>query len=344
MAQTVTEQSRALFRDKFHLYHSLRRLLSGIHVSLVSGTLLYDNWTLGADFSGLKRLDAIVFTLTVLGRISWHRLFKNPEKFLGLRRPTNAYRWAVLIVSLVTMIPNLAFHFPVIIASARTHRTINITVAQTTIQLVLFVAICGLHCYLIQRFLLTRYDEHYEPLSARYSAQRSLRERPAWSSAASVMSLQSYRDEVEDENPETQEGQSSSDQPHDEQLSFGSLLSVAYTRQFEQQSEGCNNNGRRDLGNDALICQLDAASPAHGSMTFDTPQAIASERVETHDAGRQKCPTLARFDYMRHNQMGTHSIATDPIIPWLFGIYSIAIASMVTLFALENRKGRFPSA
>jgi hypothetical protein len=224
------------------------------------------------------------------------KLFKDPNRFFGLQRPSTTYRKAVYCATTAFVAPGLLLN-PIILLSVQSHDATNFMgkpfLAICIVQFVTFLVSTAVSLGMVNEFLLdNEIDVPYDPTLT-----------PHQIAMISSVVLSS------DGNSEV----ISSPRRHDSTLHWststsGDHLAIAYARMHDLVLRT-----PLDDNQDQLDIVLGSSPDVPSTTSITTHRSQPPLVVMSNDPNQSRCQTLARFDFMPQSIEGLHSIPSSPL-------------------------------
>ena len=110
--------------------------------------------------------DFLAFILSVAARITWLFLFRDPGGFLGFRRPTKRYTWAVAGTLILTTLPNAVIHVWALKMALKNDTIVYSGIISAVLAIVFLIPPTTLAWWMAWRFMLgfDESNEDFEPV------------------------------------------------------------------------------------------------------------------------------------------------------------------------------------
>jgi hypothetical protein len=335
---SYTRYWRTLYQHKQQWYRHVLSLIMNYHFGILLSHFLMV-WATTAIVLGPSPtrplfLHLVAILLSLTARLSWTFLFREPAQFAGLRRPGLKYRWTVLTVCGTTTVPNLCVHVVVLRRSFQGlgEKEAGLMAAKvgavtSVLQIGLLWGACVLCVWMVWRFLVDWEDELYDPCMKGGSDGRGIRRAIEESEPA----LEPYSDTPH------------SPVYHGQGTAAISFLAAAYKKQKIEASTAAQEPERR-YQQDTPCCSIIEQEHGEGRPeNQDISTSGAPISAEVQSLSPLRCPTVARYDYMKENHTGANSWLFYPLIPAVIFTYSTLLSIPMVIFINETQHTKTPS-
>lgn len=323
---------RQLYQHKQQWYRHVLSLIMNYHSCILIPHFLMD-WAVTALIFGPSPsrplfLHLLAILLSLVARVTWIFLFRDPSQFVGLKRPGVKYRWTVLAACGATTVPNFVVHavimgrnFPGLREEAARLMAAKVGIVVSLMQIGLWGGAGGLCVWMVWRFLEDSEDEMYEPCVKSELNRRGLR----GAARDSETGLEPYSDTPH------------SFVSHGQPTAAVGLLANAYAKQRREQStagQEPERNQQRILSHNSITEQEHVEGASENQNISISATSISAE---DNSLTPLRCPTVARYDYMDKNHTGAHSWLFYPLIPAFLFAYSSIIAIPMIIFINQTK-------
>jgi hypothetical protein len=315
----------------------LCRVIISVYSSAVIGRLASDWILLESGFTGMQYLDLLIVVVSLLSRVIWSYLFRDPHRLFRFRRPSKGYRWAVYALSFFSVVPGLLLYIPLFVLSSRMEG--RFALGASIAQIVFYVVPVSVSVWMVNRFLLGEDDARYEPTIASIGALPNNDSSPA--------ALPAYFDTPPNSHP-LSSGPLLSSQT---QLTRVGYLDAAYSEQpalGTPAPERVKDRQASSLSTSETRHDVETYSVVDASTTnTSTSSVVDASNMSTStssDGDKLQCRTLARFDYMPQGRIGPHSWFTWPLVPLVLGSMKTIYFILVWALNHENKNAKIPSS
>lgn len=291
--------------NKQQWYRHVLGLCAAFHVTPNVGKLF---WHYNVGELDCVRPDFFALVLSMGGRFCWIFLFRDPETYLGFRRPSRMYKLAVACTVVATTLPNGFVHVWALRAAYTSMRLFNTGLIQAVLAMMGWFPLTGLVWWMAWRFLLRPHDEDpdFEP-TVKHGVQAS---------------IGSYTDEPQQ----------------------SSAVAASTTDYLTQAYEAQRRGTRPDLVS-SQADQEELVDSSSGLGQSNIEQGGSSSNEGASEARPLRCQTSARYDYMPQNHSGGHSWFFQPFLPFILTIYATLtmIFQLLLIHADRSYRLRAPS-
>ena len=299
-SRLATKNFRLIYAHKLQRYRWLLGLAASFHLTPVVGKLY---WHYATHHTPSIFPDFWAFCLSVVARVTWLFLFRDPAEFFRLQRPGRAYRLAVCGTVVLTTLPNGIVHVWALRMALKNDSLLASGRWPAIVAIIFLMPLAGLVSWMAWRFLLglEEKNEEFEP---------TIKSRSPFTRYADIPSSLPARTAAAD----------------------GYLFKA-----YEEQKLGelgvppAHSSTQEEATTVSPEVQSDAAVNLEGPIETNVD-------VFSNNTKPLRCQTIARFEHRSESHAGPHSWFSFPIFSAILSGYSCVLLIGLPIWIHEDRK------
>jgi hypothetical protein len=303
VSKLLTSYIASLYANKLQWHRHVVGLFAAFNITCLVGKLY---WHYATGRYDCTPLDFWSLVMSWAARLAWTFLFREPDRFLGARRPSARYKLLVVGTVEMTTLPNLVLHVWALSRARAAVRGVYAGVANAAAALFFWITLLVLVHRMAWVFLLKDDGADFEPSLARTVG-----------GSLSAIAAVPYSDEP-------LYGHRTSNTP-------SGYLSAAYAKQRDDLETRATMTIREMPSENARV-------PVSTGDTMQTDEGSQNEQNDPYSGQLVRCKTIARFEYMTQAHTGAHSWWSYPIFPVAFSSYATIILIMLLTLIQDDRK------
>jgi hypothetical protein len=303
VSKPLTAYVASLYANKLERHRYVVGLFAVFNFTCLVSKLY---WHYASRYYDCTPLDFWSLVMSCAARLAWTFLFREPDRFLGARRPSAGYQLLVVGTVEMTTLPNLVLHVWALSRARVAVRSVYAGVVNAAVALFFWIALVVLVHRMAWVFLLKDDGADFEPSLA----------RTVGGSLTATAAIP-YSDEP-------LYGHGTSNTP-------SGYLSAAFAKQRDDLETTATMTISERLSESARV-------PVSSGDTMQTDERSQNEQDIQYPGQSVRCKTIARFEYMTQAHTGAHSWWSYPIIPVALSSYVTIILIMLLILIHDDRK------